>query len=365
MSIPSKLFSENYPPVAIIILNWNGWKDTIECIDSVLKLDYPNYFTILVDNGSTNDSLFQISNWLKNYSDLKKSIFVNDISGFTDSYNFYKKEYSQKQLLSKKIAICKIRQNIGFSGGVNKSLHFLFTFHPFIDYVFLLNNDAKVDPKCLTDMVDVIKEVGGGIIGPGLMGINGQQLQTGLRDSLISQFFSPLSRNLIPDNQYNDKYCYSLWVSGSAMLINVNTLFAIKKRRNDYFNTDLFMYAEDFDFCIQSALCGYKSIIARKAKIYNKNAGSSGGQYNPLIYYYISRNRIHLANQYLTNTWKYLFHLVNFFLFLARVFKMLCYFKFISAKAIAFGYFDGYKKIYGKWKYHDVMASWGKSRNLN
>jgi hypothetical protein len=43
------------PKLAIIILNWNGWKDTIECLESVFRIDYPNYQVIVVDNGSTDD----------------------------------------------------------------------------------------------------------------------------------------------------------------------------------------------------------------------------------------------------------------------------------------------------------------------
>ena len=43
---------KGWPKVAIIILNYNGWKDTIECLESVLRNDYPNYQVIVVDNSS-------------------------------------------------------------------------------------------------------------------------------------------------------------------------------------------------------------------------------------------------------------------------------------------------------------------------
>jgi hypothetical protein len=46
----------NYPKVSIIIFNWNGLQDTLECLESVFKLDYPNFEVIVVDNGSTDDS---------------------------------------------------------------------------------------------------------------------------------------------------------------------------------------------------------------------------------------------------------------------------------------------------------------------
>jgi GT2 family glycosyltransferase len=54
----------NYPKVFVIILNWNGLKDTLECLESVFKLDYPNVEVIVVDNGSTDDSAAVIR---KNY----------------------------------------------------------------------------------------------------------------------------------------------------------------------------------------------------------------------------------------------------------------------------------------------------------
>jgi len=52
-----------WPKVAIIILNYNGWKDTIECLESVLRNDYPNYQVIVVDNGSPDNSMEYIKAW--------------------------------------------------------------------------------------------------------------------------------------------------------------------------------------------------------------------------------------------------------------------------------------------------------------
>ena len=54
---------QNWPKVAIIILNWNGWKDTIECLESVFRNTYPNYQVIVVDNGSTDGSIEKIQSW--------------------------------------------------------------------------------------------------------------------------------------------------------------------------------------------------------------------------------------------------------------------------------------------------------------
>jgi GT2 family glycosyltransferase len=44
------------PHVSIIVMNWNNYADTIECIESIEKISYPKYTIILVDNGSTDNS---------------------------------------------------------------------------------------------------------------------------------------------------------------------------------------------------------------------------------------------------------------------------------------------------------------------
>ncbi|WP_279385264.1 glycosyltransferase family 2 protein [Methanosarcina barkeri] len=46
-----------YSKVAIIILNWNGWEDTIECLESVYQIEYPNYDIVVIDNGSKDNSI--------------------------------------------------------------------------------------------------------------------------------------------------------------------------------------------------------------------------------------------------------------------------------------------------------------------
>jgi len=49
--------------VTIIILNWNGWEDTIECLESVYQIEYPNYDVVVVDNGSKDQSVEKIKTY--------------------------------------------------------------------------------------------------------------------------------------------------------------------------------------------------------------------------------------------------------------------------------------------------------------
>ena len=51
---------EKWPKVGIIVLNWNGWRDTIECLESLYQITYPNYMVVMVDNGSKDKSIEMI-----------------------------------------------------------------------------------------------------------------------------------------------------------------------------------------------------------------------------------------------------------------------------------------------------------------
>jgi len=69
-----------WPKVAIIILNWNGWKDTIECLESVFRNTYPNYQVIVVDNGSTDGSMEKIKAWADGKQEVFFTFLISPIS---------------------------------------------------------------------------------------------------------------------------------------------------------------------------------------------------------------------------------------------------------------------------------------------
>ncbi|KKQ42911.1 MAG: hypothetical protein US61_C0019G0011, partial [Parcubacteria group bacterium GW2011_GWE2_37_8] len=109
-----------YPSVAIIIVNWNNAKDTVDCIESIKKIIYRNYKIFLIDNGSGDGSFVKF-----------QSLYAG-ISG---------------------IEILRLNDNLGFSGGNNigikKALDEKF------DYVLLLNNDTTVEPNFLDELIKI------------------------------------------------------------------------------------------------------------------------------------------------------------------------------------------------------------------
>jgi GT2 family glycosyltransferase len=103
------------PRVSIIILNWNGFEVTKDCLESIEKIDYPSYQVVVVDNGSTDGSA----------------------------------ERFQEQFPS--VTVIRNEQNLGFTAGNNAGLRFVLQQHP--DYVLLLNNDTIVSRDFLSQLV--------------------------------------------------------------------------------------------------------------------------------------------------------------------------------------------------------------------
>jgi GT2 family glycosyltransferase len=104
----------DFPLVYVIVINWNGYDDTVECLLSLFKMDYPNYRIVVVDNGSVDDSLR-----LENFSD--------------------------------RITLLKSETNLGYAGG-NK-LGMRHALANGIEYVGLWNNDTVVPPDALAKLV--------------------------------------------------------------------------------------------------------------------------------------------------------------------------------------------------------------------
>ena len=165
------------PKVSIIILNWNGWKDTIECLESLYQITYPNYDVIVVDNGSKDSSVKKIKEYCHGqtkvqskffiYNPNNKPIKIIEYTGEEVEAGKGKERKLENAPSNKKLTIIKNEKNYGFAEGNNIGIRY--ALGKGIDYVLLLNNDTVVDQNFLTELVRVAEsEEYSGIIGPKL-----------------------------------------------------------------------------------------------------------------------------------------------------------------------------------------------------
>lgn len=142
-----------FPRVPIIILNWNGWRDTVECLESLYRITYPNYDVIIVDNGSQDSSIQKIKEYAKGkvkvnskffkYNPANKPIKVFEISEDEARQGKFKRPLYEKFDPNRRLILIRNKDNYGFAGGNNIGIKFaLSVLDP--DYMLLLNNDTAV-----------------------------------------------------------------------------------------------------------------------------------------------------------------------------------------------------------------------------
>jgi GT2 family glycosyltransferase len=123
--------------VCIIILNWNGYADTIECLKSLYSSLYNDYFVVVGDNGSTDTSLTEIEKYCE-----------------TESWEYRKISLNEEPVLHIKrgmTILYDLKENNGFSKGNNLMIKYIAQYTP--DYYILLNNDTVVEPNFLSLLV--------------------------------------------------------------------------------------------------------------------------------------------------------------------------------------------------------------------
>ena len=346
---------EHRPEVAISVLNWNGWRDTLECLESVRQLDYPDYLAIVVDNGSWNDSAEKIKAWAE--ANLGPGHVLAD---YTRKTALQGGEAETEKLLERvpspaRLVLIRNDENLGFTGGNNVAMHYALTRLKAVEHVFLLNNDATVDRDCASHLVRVAEKSDAAIVGAMIKGMKGEIQFAGAESEhpLLCCFFSPLFTWSIPGLGVETDFSSSFFAHGAGMLIRCDALRAVHSLRGSYLDERLFTYGEEIEFSGIARELGFKTVVAKHALVHHKGAASAGGQRNPAAYYYCIRNPILEAKKKLPWHMRPFYHVANFGLGIARVFKSLASGRPASARAIILGIYHGYVGVTGKWRCQD------------
>jgi len=162
--------STEFPSIAVIVLMWNRWEDTIECLESVFQQNYPNYQVILVDNGSAEESLKKIREYCNglvkinssfvDFDDSNKPIQVVEVGREELQIVDISSEYCSCNENGRKSLINILnRDNLGFAKGNNVGIKFALSCG--FGYVMLLNNDTVIAQKdFLWKMVNFMQKEG-------------------------------------------------------------------------------------------------------------------------------------------------------------------------------------------------------------
>ena len=237
------------PKIAIILLNYNGEIDTLECLESIKKINYLNFQTIIVDNAS-NDNLCEII--LKNYPEIH--LIANS-------------------------------DNFGFAEGNNIGIRYALKNN--FDFIFLLNNDTIVDSEILNAFISAsIEKPKAGILGAKIYQYQNKEIIDhfgGFWDKEKAEFKS--LANGEKDLKKYSKITEVDYVCGCSFFVKAQAFKEIGLLEKDFF-----LIWEESDFCTRAKRNGFKIYAVPKALLWHKISASFLGK--PHMHYYWWRNRL-------------------------------------------------------------------------
>lgn len=153
--------TERPPRVYVVVLNWNGWGDTLRCLESVLRLDYPDFRVLVCDNASGDGSVGCIRAWAAGALDalpppapgprscawppLAKPLALHELTRA-------EAQRCAGEQPDAPLVLIRTGGNLGYAGGNNVALRYALA-RGDADYVWLLNNDTVVRPDALAALV--------------------------------------------------------------------------------------------------------------------------------------------------------------------------------------------------------------------
>ena len=277
--------------IGVVLVNWNNYIDTIECVNSLLKLSSEVPFKIIIsDNNSTNDSVDRI----KKYFEKTARIFIFNKN---DKSNIKKNNYD--------IAIVNTERNGGFGYANNVAVKFL-EYDDAFKYIWLLNNDTVVDKNSLSYLFTAYQKNNNvGAMGSMIYSYFDKSklmLAGGFKARVLS-FFVPISiLDLDIDGSTECVTFTDGYISGASLFISKHLYLDING-----FDESYFMYVEDVDFSKRIELKGYKLGVSVKSAVYHKEGASTDkviDQKRPTMKqwkmwgYYELRNRTYYIMKY-------------------------------------------------------------------
>ncbi len=289
----------------VIVLNWNGWRDTIECLESVFRLKNSGFRVIVCDNASSDASLSQIKRWAAGEIDAgcanpQLSRFIDPPVSKPIRYVELTRVEAESGSASYDAPLILVQTggNLGFAGGNNVGARYALS-DPSCNFCWFLNNDTVVDPDALSAMVDLMTQQPAiGLCGSlNLSYYNPSHVQAEGGKSYspwTARVYSPPSRTV---DELGSNPIPIDYVQGSSMLSSRVFLEDVGLMEESYF-----LYFEELDWAMR-AKKAFKLGYARESACTHKEGASIGTHSNRanrsiLSDQYLSRNRVLFTRQF-------------------------------------------------------------------
>jgi GT2 family glycosyltransferase len=293
------------PSVSVIILNWNGWLDTVKCLESLFQITYSNFSVVVLDNGSSDGSVERIKAWAEGRLTVESDLLEYNNRNKPVNHAEYKREkvdveehvggVQRREENRKMLVIIRNEKNYGFSEGNNIGARYaLRTWNP--DYIYFLNNDTVVEKGFLKTIIEFAQrnhhDVGA--LQSKLM-IMDDIRRIDCAGGFVTRIGGGWDRGWgeIDKGQY-DKDIDIFYAKGAALMIRSDIA-----KRTGLFDPKYVIYYDDSDLCWRVRLNGYRVLLCPKSIVYHKGMGTMKKQPSPQTLFTSKKNQISmLAKNY-------------------------------------------------------------------
>jgi len=233
--------------VIVVILNWNNLVDTLECVESVLKSDYPRLAVWVVDNCSDEDPSGPLGERFPS------------------------------------ARVIRLAENLGYGGGNNVGLKLAMAHEA--QYVLLLNNDATVAPDTISRLVAAMESDSKiGMATPRVFFYD--RPAAVYWDGGVIDWTTGLTPHSSKDLPRSGGILFSEWLDGCCLFVRLAALHEVGLLDERYF-----LYYEDAEWTVRASRRGWLNAVVLDASARHKVSRSTGSFSGPLASFYFPRNR--------------------------------------------------------------------------
>lgn len=249
MTTAQRVAMPNPPAVWCIVLAYNGIELTLECLRTLRTQDYPNLHLLVVDNASTDGT---------------PAIIRTQTSD---------------------VDVLEAGRNLGYAGGNNLGMRHALARGA--DLLFLVNNDTRLDPHCVTALVaEIQSNPGCGVVGPMVYTWDNWETISSAGGSVdwaaadaINVGAGELDQGQYPARRVD-------FVNGCGIMVTRQAT-----ERAGLIDERFFMYWEETDWCLRIRAAGLDVRFQPAAKMQHK-APLTWEEQSPITLYYMGRNRL-------------------------------------------------------------------------
>lgn len=295
--------------VYVILVNWNGWKDTIECLESLFRSTHSEFKVIICDNNSTDGSVDQIVRWAA--GDVPPPASANPALRHL-SYPPVPKPLPMGRLRatagnlrvsgsSTRLTLIENSSNLGFASANNIGMRYALSQQD-VKFLWLLNNDTVVNPDALEELVKCIESnPETGILGSKLIFYHNERQVQALGGAKFNRW-TARGRNLGAHTDSNRRpsvveVCAAMdYVVGASMFVPVHFV-----KETGFLNEEYFLYFEELDWALRSK-GRFRLSFCDESIVYHKGSASThrGVPSKPSLVadYFSTRNKLSITRRY-------------------------------------------------------------------